>query len=131
MKLRTIAEKRPDLLTERDLSSLVNELARLGRWRLRYHTYTSRGTQYGRPAAPGFPDWVFVHPEKRRLLFVELKSESGKVKPEQQEWIDALNLIPGVEAVIWRPSMWNEIVETLTGRKPVAPTPAPERSKAA
>lgn len=120
MKLRSIAEARPDLLTERDLSSLVVELARLGRWKLRYHTYTSRGTTYGRPAAPGFPDWVFVHPEKRRLLFVELKSEKGKVKPEQQEWIDALNLVDGVEAVVWRPSMWTEIVETLTGHKPAS-----------
>jgi hypothetical protein len=107
------------LWTERDLSTYVVELARLGGWKLRYHTYTSRGTSYGKPAAPGFPDWVLVHPEQQRLLFAELKSDTGVIRPEQREWLDALSDVPGVEVFLWRPSDADEIAETLTGHKVV------------
>lgn len=123
MKLRALAERRPDLLTEAQLSGLVVELARLGGWQLRYHTFTSRRS------AHGFPDWVMVHPAKARIAFVELKSEKGRLTDEQSEWIAGLGMIPGVEAYVWRPSDWNEIVETLTGKRPVV-TPAPERKTA-
>ena len=113
MNVRALAEARPDLLTEAQLSGLVVEIARLGGWKLRYHTFTSRRS------AHGFPDWVFVHPARQRILFAELKSEKGKLTGEQQEWIAGLELIPGVEVHVWRPSDWPSIVETLTGRRPV------------
>ena len=38
----------------------------------------------------GFLDYVICHEQKQRLLFVELKSEKGKVSPDQQLWIDTL-----------------------------------------
>lgn len=105
----------PALLTEAELSSMVVELARLGGWTHRYHTLRSKGSP------SGFPDWVFLKPG--RLLFVELKSESGRVRPEQQAWLEALEEFADgfcmhVEVFVWRPSDFNEIAETLTGRKP-------------
>jgi hypothetical protein len=118
----------PALLSEAELSGLVVELARLGGWTFRYHTLRSKGS------ASGFPDWVFV--KGPRLLFVELKSEAGKVSAKQLEWIKALEEVEtgigqctcaaciasgaaSVEVRVWRPSDWDEIVETLTGKRPI------------
>ena len=39
----------------------------------------------------GFPDLVLVHPGRRcGVLFVELKSDTGKIDPAQEEWRDWL-----------------------------------------
>ncbi len=115
MTAKTLLAAHPSLLSEAQLSSLVVETARLGGWSLRYHTLRSKGSP------SGFPDWVLLRPG--RLLFVELKSESGKVRPEQQRWLDALEefaygFCMHVEVHVWRPSDWSEIAETLTGREP-------------
>lgn len=123
----------PALISEAQLSGLVVELARLGGWK-RYHTADSRRSSHG------FPDWVFV--KGRRLLFVELKSETGEVSGAQQQWLDALTYVglsvaraaaladvgtgdgwrtlgePSVEVHVWRPSDFDLIAHTLTGRKP-------------
>ena len=111
MNVKRLLQHDPTLITEAELSGLVAELARLGGWTLRYHTLRSQGS------AHGFPDWVFVHP-KGRILFVELKSEQGKPTPAQIAWGYGLTMA-GVEHHLWRPSDWDEIVETLTGKRPV------------
>lgn len=49
--------------------------------------------------ARGVPDYMVVTP--KGLLFIELKrTKNSKTSPEQKEWIDILNQIPGVEATI-------------------------------
>lgn len=111
MTARKLAALRPDLLTEAQLSGLVVELARIGGWKLRYHTLRSKGS------SSGFPDWVFVHPGKQRIVFAELKATT-KVSDKQREWLDALSDLPGVEVYVWRATDWDEICEVLTGRKP-------------
>lgn len=116
MTAKHLLAARPDLLTEAQLSGLVAEVARIGGWTLRYHTLRSKGS------AHGFPDWVFVHPGKGRILFVELKSEKGRLSDAQAQWIETLQgfQFPSiVQAHVWRPSDWDEIVATLTGRTPV------------
>lgn len=115
MSAKQILAQAPDLLTESQFSGLVVEVARLGGWTRRYHSFYSRRSPFG------FPDWVFV--KDGRLLFAELKSESGKLSDEQRAWIDALQMValaaPGVvEVHVWQPHDWDSIVETLTGRKP-------------
>ena len=50
----------------------------------------------------GFPDLVLVR--KGRLLFVELKSEIGKVSPQQRKWLDDLD--KAAETYVWRPEDW-------------------------
>lgn len=118
MTAKNLLAVRPDLLTEAELSGLVAEVARIGGWTLRYHTLRPKGSGHG------FPDWVFVHPGKGRILFVELKSEKGRLTDTQKTWqaglIQATELIHDVvDVVVWRPSDWDEIVWTLTGRKPI------------
>jgi hypothetical protein len=47
------------------------------------------------------------------LVFAELKSERGKLKPEQEAWLEALRQVPGVEVHVWRPSDMDAIAEVL------------------
>ena len=58
----------------------------------------------------GFPDLVLVRGD--RLLFAELKSAKGRVRPDQDRWLLALT---GTLAsvFIWRPEQWDEIAEVL------------------
>ena len=58
----------------------------------------------------GFPDLVIAG--HGRLIFAELKSASGKVSAEQQEWIEELRRC-GQRAVVWRPACWESIVQEL------------------
>lgn len=58
----------------------------------------------------GFPDIVLVRPP--RTLFIELKSERGRLEPAQERWIFRLQQCPGVEAHVLRPSQW-DLVERL------------------
>lgn len=51
----------------------------------------------------GFPDLVLVRPP--RLIFVELKSDTGKIRPDQQWWLDRLTGT-AAEVYVWRPSDW-------------------------
>lgn len=59
----------------------VENLLTLYGWRY-YHTHRSDRSP------PGFPDYVAVRgPE---LIFAELKTERGHVRPAQAEWLEAL-----------------------------------------
>jgi hypothetical protein len=90
----------------------VIQLSKFYSWRY-YHTHDSRRS------APGFPDLVLVRPPE--ILFVELKAEKGRVRPEQQEWISALHAC-GLEVHLWRPGQWDEIHARLArGRHQLEP----------
>ena len=92
-------------MTEAELQEAVREIAKTTGW-LYYHTYRSRRS----PA--GFPDVVLVRPP--RVIFAELKSETGKLTPEQNQWIAAL-LVSG-EAYVWRPGDLDLISAVLSTR---------------
>jgi hypothetical protein len=116
MTAKALLKHDPALLTESQWSGIVLELARLGQWQLRYHTWVSRRSP------GGFPDWVLCKPP--RLIFAELKSEVGKPTPEQEAWLAGLREVEAatkglVQAYLWRPSDYPEVVEILTGRQPV------------
>ena len=56
------------------------------------------------------------------MIFAELKAEKGKVKPQQQEWLDALDNArskdkPGHTHIVavWRPSDLDDIERILRG----------------
>ena len=80
---------------------VVREARRLG-W-LVYWTHDSRRS----PA--GFPDLALC---RERLLFRELKTGRAKTTPEQDRWLGALRTAEA-DAGVWRPEMWDEIVEEL------------------
>lgn len=70
-----------------------------------FHDHDSRRN------AAGFPDLVIVG---RRILFVELKAEKGRLRPEQNVWLDRLRGALGDASVaVWRPSDWAQAQQTL------------------
>jgi hypothetical protein len=89
--------------TEKHFQGRVLKLAHAPRWRT-YHTWNSMHS------TGGYPDLTLVR--RGRLIFAELKSESGKVSDKQQAWIDDLRAA-GAECHIWRPSDMDEIEKVL------------------
>lgn len=87
-----------------------------------YHTHDSRRS------TAGFPDLVLVKPP--RVLFLEVKSERGRLSREQAEVLAMLQecevgnvtttanetrvVVAGVQAALVRPSDWEQIVEWLS-----------------
>ncbi len=96
-------------VSEKQFQAQVIELAQLCGWRC-YHTHDSRCS------APGFPDLVLAR--SPRLVFAELKSEEGRIRPEQSAWLDALGRSTNARACLWRPADWDDIQATLTTGRP-------------
>lgn len=98
--------------SERQFQAAVMEYARLQGWRLA-HFHDSRrqvgGQLVGDADAAGFPDLVLA---RERLLIRELKTDRGRLTPQQMEWLSALDRA-GVDADVWRPSEWHRITREL------------------
>ena len=103
-------------MSEAEFQKVVIDLARRNGW-LVYHAVPAQvrpgvwRTTYA--GDRGFPDLMMVHPT-RGSLFVELKTDRGKVTPEQLEWINTLR-DAHQEAYIWRPSLIDLIAVRLGG----------------
>jgi hypothetical protein len=104
---------------EADFTRSVIELAYATRW-LCSHFHDSRRqvrrrsgevAWIGDKHAAGFPDLVLVRGD--RQVVAELKSRTGRVRPNQQRWLDAFAAC-GVEVHVWRPADWDQIVKALT-----------------
>jgi len=92
-------------VTEADLREQIRDLCKLFGWKM-YFTWKS----YHSPK--GFPDLVLANPEQKRIIYAELKSEKGKLTPQQEEWLEALAAC-GQEVYLWRPVDFEGIVEVL------------------
>jgi len=67
----------------------------------------------------GFPDIVFVKANDRGvggILFVELKSQIGRLELHQKEWAEEIRLAGG-EWYVWRPSDMPAATDRLAGRR--------------
>jgi len=109
----TPAIARPHL-SERAFMQAVLRLAKDAGWTFAYHTHNSRRSPVG------FPDLILAHRNALHergwpIWAVELKTDTGEVTPAQQAWLDALAGSRNVVSAVWRPSMWEEIVEQLRG----------------
>lgn len=89
-------------MAEKEFQAQVLELARINHW-LHYHTYRSRRSP------EGFPDLVLV---RDRVLYRELKTETGIVSDAQEMWLEKL-AAAGADARVWRPSDFPEIEREL------------------
>ena len=106
------------VITETQFQQQVIDLAHLTGWTVAHFRAAKviiKGVEtYRTPVqadGKGFPDLVLVKPP--RVLFIELKSESGQASPEQVAWLLLLGKCPGIETYCWKPSQWDEIVEIL------------------
>lgn len=101
-------------VSEEGFQRSVIELACLLGWRV-YHTHDSRRSDCG------WPDLALLKPP--RFILAELKSQRGRLRPEQREWLALLEQCPMLEAYLFRPSDWPRIVEILSNEPPaLSPT---------
>lgn len=56
---------------------------------------------------PGFPDLVIVG--RTHTIWRELKTDKGKLRPDQEKWITALQAT-GQDVSVWRPRDWTNTV---------------------
>lgn len=96
------ARRENEAADEKAFQADVVKLAKRNGWRCFHVTNPLK-------SAPGWPDLVLVGP---RVLFRELKTETGRVSPAQEEWLADLTAA-GVDAGVWKPSDWAEILRTL------------------
>lgn len=107
-------------ISERAFQRQVIRLAKLYGWRVAH--FRPAQAARGRWLTPvmadgaGFPDLVLVHPRRQLLAFAELKSDNGRIRREQKEWLADLRS-SGVVVFVWRPSDWEAILAFLTGEQ--------------
>lgn len=90
-------------VTEAQFQQSVTAALSLFGW-LWYHTHDSRRSN------AGFPDIVAVRGS--RVLYVELKRETGRVSVDQQIWLDTLRQA-GQSAFVLRPSQFDEFMRDI------------------
>ena len=107
------------LPTEAECEDAIIKAARLAGWRV--HAERTSRTGSGNYATAikgdrGYVDLTMVR--NGQLVFVELKRDkTGRMGPGQDEWIDALDAVPGVAAfVCWVPSQMPALIAKLTER---------------
>lgn len=93
-------------VTERELTAQVVELAKMLGWR-RYHTWRSKHS------AAGYPDETLV---RDRVIFLELKTETGRVSAEQRDWLRALDQA-NAEVYLIRPRHLDQLAHILAARR--------------
>ena len=86
------------VMPESDMLATVVEMAQDHHW-LVHHVLDTR--HHAKVIGPGFPDVALAKPPF--LYLIELKSERGKMRPDQQLWMDALEKCRHVGAGVVRP----------------------------
>jgi hypothetical protein len=83
-------------MTEQQLQESVEELAALLGW-WAWHDQDSRRNR------AGLPDLILVR--RNRLMWCELKTQDGRIRPEQRHVLAMLQTA-GQVVHLWRPSDW-------------------------
>lgn len=100
-------------ITEAAFQRQVIRLARLQGWMVaHFRPGMNRRGEWQTAVAgdgAGFPDLVLV---RERVLFVELKSDTGSLEARQHAWGEAL-VAAGATWLVWRPRDWDQVEETL------------------
>lgn len=106
-----ISDLSPAQMGEATFQAAVIQLAQMYGW-AHYHTRDSRRS------VRGFPDLVLAHPEYGQI-FAELKTDAGRLTPEQTEWATLLQAAEGkpfgARYRLWRPRDLDAIASELAG----------------
>lgn len=103
-------------IREEDFARTVCDLAnQMGYQHMHVRRTVGRGRRWTTgTSVKGWPDYCYYG--NGRLFFAELKSESGKLSYDQERVIDDLRAA-GAEVHVWRPSDWDQVVETFTAHR--------------
>lgn len=96
--------------TEEQFRRALRKTAHDYGYSLAYHTKYSIGSD------PGFPDEVYIRPgPPARCVIFEAKRVGKGPTERQVAWLEAWNLIPGVEAYCVTPANW-DFIHAVLGR---------------
>ena len=107
-------------MDEKEFQRKVLFLLKINGWQT-HHTF--RSTEVN---PKGFPDILAWKPSLGRMLFAELKSNTGRLTSEQKEVIAGLAQISTIETYVWYPKDW-ELIHEIIG-VPFVPRIYPFRS---
>ena len=94
-------------MTEDQLKTAVIDLAELNGWLVYSIRRSDKAKVQGRMrTGKGFPDLVMVHPKRKRMMVVELKSQAGKLTPQQEVWLGAIAGVEIGDVAVWQPGHW-------------------------
>lgn len=113
-KRLTEYEKQLRAITEREWQSKVVRIAILNGWHY-YHPPDNKPIN-GRiqKVVSGFPDLTLVRDGK--IIFAELKRETGRLSDEQILWLDELQKC-NIDCYVWRPSDIEKVVTILAKKQ--------------
>jgi hypothetical protein len=104
---------------EKDFQKRVVEMATALGWK---HMHIGESTKRVRrgssfilvpdPDCQGWPDLTLCHPRTGKMLFRELKTDTGKLTDPQRDWLRTLAKC-GQDVDVSRPRDWDEIVALL------------------
>ncbi len=104
-------------ITEADLEGWLLDLCQVTGWHaVHFRPAMLRSGKWVTPVSgegKGYPDWSLFKPGHYPVL-VELKSEDGKLRPEQTAWGVILKQCKGVRYILLRPSNHEELEQILT-----------------
>jgi hypothetical protein len=100
-------------MTEDELLTGILDACMVGGWMTHHIRRSDLAQQMGHG---GWPDIFAVHPERREVFVVELKTQHGRLMPLQAAWLDALQAC-GIDAHVLRPDKYDATVEWLLGDK--------------
>src|SRR6266545_1968611 len=97
-------------ISEAQFQQRMFDLARLTGWHCVHYRAAWQGGKWRTPMIgdKGCPDLILAR--RGVVILAELKTESGRLSPEQTAWRSAL----GEHARLWRPSDWDAIAAELT-----------------
>jgi hypothetical protein len=101
-------------ISERAFQQAVIEAAQIAGWRVAHFRPAETKKGWRTPVqadGAGFPDLVLVKPP--RVLFVELKAQTGSLTQAQMTWLTELGCSSQIGVFEWRPADWDEIAEVL------------------
>ena len=90
-------------MSEAEWQDVVEQFARLHGWWVWHDNDPRRNRE-------GFPDLVLI---RERVVWAELKSDTGKLRPGQQAMIARLSAA-AAEVHVWRPGDWSTVQTLLT-----------------
>lgn len=95
-------------ISEASLQNTVVDLAQ----RLQYWVWHDTDSRKNKA---GLPDLILIRPP--RVIFAELKRQSGRMRTAQIAVLGLLAACPGVESYVWRPDDLEEIKRVLQPRE--------------